>query len=103
MSNRLASWGAGCRSPQASRTTIGMKPWEQVSTHVARTQPLVLRPVRIRLSIPHVVNVEASDVPKNALGYCLEMTSSSGRTSSPSGHAPMGLPARKFLSGLAFW
>jgi len=66
MSNRLASCGAGCRSPQASRATIGMKPCEQASTQVARTQPLVLRPVRISVSILQAVRVEASDVPKNA-------------------------------------
>ena len=70
---------------------------------MARTQPLVLRPVRIRLSIPQVVSVEASEVPKKALGYCLEMTSSSAPTSSSLGQAPMGLPARKFFSGWAFW
>ena len=54
-----------------------MKPWLQASTQLARTQPLVVSPVMTRVSMPQVVSVEASEVPKNALGYCFETTSSS--------------------------
>jgi hypothetical protein len=50
ISNRLASWTAGVRSPTQSVTTSGMKPWHSVSTAVARTQPEVERPVIRRLS-----------------------------------------------------
>ena len=32
-----------------------MKPWQQASRQVARTQPLVVRPVMISVSMPHVV------------------------------------------------
>jgi hypothetical protein len=56
------------------------------STQLARRQPLVVRPVIMRVSTPHVVSVEASEVPKNALGYCFDTTSSSSRTFRPAGH-----------------
>jgi hypothetical protein len=61
MSKRLASCGALCRSPTASRTMIGMKPCEQQLTQVARAEPLVLGPVWINVSTPHAVSVEASE------------------------------------------
>ena len=65
-----------------------MKPWEQQSTQVARTQPLVVKPAMIRL--PLAVSVEARLLPKKALAYYLEMTSSLSAGTSPSGHAPIG-------------
>ena len=65
-------------------------------------QPLVVRPVNNTLSTPSAVSVEASEVPKNALGYCFEITSSSASGTSPSGQAPIGLPATKWRSGAAF-
>ena len=57
-----------------------MKPWQHASRQLARTHPLVVNPVIISVSIPQTVSVEASDVPKNALGYCLDTTSSSSPT-----------------------
>src|SRR5690606_15267134 len=95
MSNRFARWGSGWRSPQASAITAVRKPCDIASTHVARTQPLVETPVSSTLSMPSAVSVEASDVPKKALGYCFEMTSSSERGSSPFAQSPIGSPWRK--------
>jgi hypothetical protein len=78
ISKRLASCGEGCRSPHASATTIVLKPWDMQSKQLARTQPLVESPVRMTVSILAAVSVEASDVPKNALGYCFVTTISFG-------------------------
>ena len=70
-SKRLASWGRGSRSPTASAMTIGMNPYCMASTADARTHPLVERPTMTTVSTPRAVNVEARDVPKKALAYCL--------------------------------
>src|SRR5690606_37926782 len=95
MSNRLALCGSGWRSPQASAITMVRKPCDIASTQVARTQPLVETPPSNTLSMPSAVSVEASEVPKKALGYCLETISSSGRGANPSGQSPIGLPSMK--------
>ena len=70
---------------------------------MARTQPLVETPVWISVSTPSVVSVEASEVPKKALGYCFEMTSSSSAGTRPFGQAPIGLPSMKLWSVIDFW
>ncbi len=48
--------------PQASRTTLVVKPCDMESTQLARTQPEVVSPVRMTLSMPAAVSVEASEV-----------------------------------------
>lgn len=53
--------------------------------------------------MPRLVSVEANDVPKKALGYCLEIISSPLPVSSPLAHRPIGLPAVKLRKGVAFW
>ena len=55
-SNRLCSCAGWERSPTASRTTIGRKPFCTASTAVARTQPLVEQPVRMSVSTRWVLS-----------------------------------------------
>ena len=55
--------------------------------------PLVLTPTTTTVSTPLACRVEASEVPKKALAYCLTTTSSSpvgatGGISSPMGPSP---------------
>ena len=65
---------------------------------LARTQPEVEKPPMITVSTPMDRRVGATEVPKNADGYCFETTSSSDRGSRPAGKAPSGDPGRKDLS-----
>ena len=53
-SNRFASRIEGSRSPHASRTTSGAKPWHRASSALALTQPDVVRPATITVGRPLV-------------------------------------------------
>lgn len=68
--------GARCAVSTAWRTTIGTNPCWMASTAVARTHPLVDTPAITRVSTRDAVSAEASGLPKNALAYCLTITSS---------------------------
>src|SRR5262245_25477184 len=55
-SNRLCSCAARERSPTASRTTIGRKPFCTASTALARTHPLVVHPTMLSVSTQRLVS-----------------------------------------------
>src|SRR5690606_14564387 len=67
MSMSATTWEAWIRSATASTTTTGRSPRAAASTAVARTHPLVDRPVRMRLSIRCSATNSSSVVPWNAL------------------------------------
>ena len=57
------------RSPTASRTTIGRKPFCTASTAVARTQPDVVQPVMISVSMRRPFRRGTRSVPKKQEAY----------------------------------
>src|SRR5450830_717828 len=100
MLNRFASSGAECRSHTHSRPTMVMNPCCTASTAVARMQPLVEQPARTTVSMPWACNCEARLVPKNALAYCLLITTSDGSGNTASQKAANGLPSTmSFITG----
>src|SRR5207253_2341418 len=68
-SNRLCSCAATERSPTASRTTIGRKPFCTASTALARTHPLVVHPTTISVSTRRLVSRGTRSVPKKQEAY----------------------------------
>ena len=99
ISNRFASWGSGAMSPQALETTIVMKPLLIESMQLARTQPDVVKPVNRIVSTCMAVSIAASDVPKNADGYCLVIMISSSRRSNGGCKSASGLSSSKQAKG----
>ena len=80
-SNRLCSCAAAERSPTASRTTIGRKPFCTASTAVARTQPEVVQPVMISVSTRWFISRGTRSVPKKHEAYFFTSRLSVGRMS----------------------
>ena len=74
-SNRLWSCAATERSPTASRTTMGRKPFWHASTALARTQPLVDVPTMISVSALALTSRETRSVPKKQDAYCVRFAS----------------------------
>jgi hypothetical protein len=81
-SNRLCSCAATERSPTASFTTIGRKPFCSASTALARTHPLVVQPVMMSVSTPRLISRETRSVPKKHDAYFLRSRLSDLRNSS---------------------
>ena len=104
MSNRFHSSAAGTRSPTHSRTTTVRKPSPRASSTVCRTQPAMVTPVQISVSMPPARRMPPRWVPAKALGRFLTIsvsTPASGatRTSISVASVPSMRSSKGFLSG----
>src|SRR5712691_9566056 len=97
-SNRLWSWAGLARSPTASRTTMGRKPYCTASTAVARTHPLVVERAMMTVSSRRALRRETRSVPKKAEAYFLTMMGSSARRPSRGSNSTAGVPALSVLA-----